>query len=153
VSGRQGSRLDDDRKTAWRLLWRRLRVPWHLLHARRRLAAFHARERSLEEAVDAAMNLGMVVLEIGTAFGGTLFIWSQLAFAKVIACDLARPRECQDCVAAALVGEPVDFLFIDGDHSFEGVSADYAGATSGSSSAWSFRPPRSRRSSFLRVGA
>jgi cephalosporin hydroxylase len=100
------------------------------------------------------------VLEIGTAKGGTLFLWGQLAApdAHLISVDLpfgqfgggyppfkvpfyrsfARANQRIDLIrgdshdpktfgqiTAALAGRLVDFLFIDGDHSFDGVSADY----------------------------
>ena len=94
-----------------------------------------------------------VILEIGTHRGGTLLIWSAIASRKVISCDLRdfarggdllrslppRESECEvtllsgnshapdfrERVAAALDGEKVDFLFIDGDHTREGVAQDY----------------------------
>jgi len=95
-----------------------------------------------------------VVVEIGTAYGGTLFMWSQFASKKVISCDLEHPwykqklyedfpppgSGCQvvpvvgdsskqsviDRVKSELAGEPIDFLFIDGDHTDAGVRADFA---------------------------
>jgi len=94
-----------------------------------------------------------VVLEIGTAAGGTTFLWAQLAREEVLTCDLRakrplremlplfpRPgsscrmqylhgdshsRSFQEEVKSALGGRPVDFLFIDGDHTEPGVEADY----------------------------
>ncbi len=94
-----------------------------------------------------------VILEIGTARAGTLLIWSSLARDAVITCDLqdmsvpaplyrALPPPGSGCtvtllsgdshsaafrtrVGEALAGRPVDFLFIDGDHSEAGVEADY----------------------------
>jgi len=94
-----------------------------------------------------------VILEIGTARGGTLLIWASLASDEVITCDLSDmswqaplftrfPPLSSDCkvtllsgnshapefkvqVAAALNGRKVDFLFIDGDHTESGVTADY----------------------------
>ena len=94
-----------------------------------------------------------VVLEIGTARAGTLLIWSALASEEVITCDLrdmsvaaplfcALPPPASSCkvtllsgdshtdefrqrVHTALAGRPVDFLFIDGDHSEAGVEADF----------------------------
>jgi predicted O-methyltransferase YrrM len=93
------------------------------------------------------------ILEIGTARGGTLLIWAHLASERVVTCDLRIPAyrralyrrypppgsRCrvellegdshapafQARVKHALGGAPVDFLFIDGDHSEAGVSADW----------------------------
>lgn len=160
---------------------RRLRAPFNRIKSMRRLREFHARPRSLEETVDWAMNFGgdgyyrvktlqipseihalahvvketkpKVALEIGTAAGGTLFIWSQLVSQRVISCDLEDmqakrelyrhfPPGGSNCrvtllsgdshapafrqrVEQSLDGEDVDFLFIDGDHSEEGVTADF----------------------------
>lgn len=162
-------------------LSRALRAPYQRYFARRRLRAFHAHARSLEETVEWAMNFGgggyyrvktmqipseilalaktvqdlrpKVILEIGTASGGTLLIWSQLARELVISCDLSDMRHqgrlfrdfpppgssCRvdllsgnshdsafrERVRVALGGRPVDFLFIDGDHTEAGVSQDY----------------------------
>lgn len=94
-----------------------------------------------------------IILEIGTARGGTLLIWSSLASQKVISCDLvhrtvqkpllqALPPPGSSCrvelltgnphelsfkqrVARALNGQQADFLFIDGDHTESGVAQDY----------------------------
>ena len=93
------------------------------------------------------------ILELGTARGGTLLIWAHLASERVITCDLGIPAyrhelyrrypppgsHCrvhllegdshdpafQARVRAALAGAPVDFLFIDGDHTEAGVGADW----------------------------
>lgn len=93
------------------------------------------------------------IVEIGTDRGGTLFIWAQLASKLVISCDLTPPgprirlyeafvppgSACQvrhlsgdshqpaflERVRAALGGQPIDFLFIDGDHTEDGVQRDY----------------------------
>lgn len=145
------------------------------------LFRFHARKRTIEEIVDKVLEFGSrkefevktmqvreeilalaktvaelrprVVLEIGTAFGGTLFIWSQLASELVIGCDITDksvqrsfyrkfPRFGSRCavhlltgdshnaefrkqVVSRLNGRTVDFLFIDGDHTEAGVTADY----------------------------
>jgi cephalosporin hydroxylase len=91
--------------------------------------------------------------EIGTAQGGTLFLFCQVAApnARILSLDLghqapqmrayptfARPGQAITCLAADshapatlakvrewLGGKPLDFLFIDGDHSFQGVDSDY----------------------------
>lgn len=162
-------------------LSRTLRIPFNRFFAFRRLKQYHARPRSLDETIDWAMNFGRygyftittlqkrseilalanavkalnprTILEIGTARGGTLLIWSGLASEKVVSCDLvhrepqkglleALPPTGSSCqvklltgdshaaefkqrVAAELGGQKVDFLFIDGDHTVEGVKADY----------------------------
>jgi cephalosporin hydroxylase len=94
-----------------------------------------------------------VILEIGTARGGTLLIWSSLASERVISCDLvhraaqrplleALPPPGSTCkvtlltgnshdaafkrrVAQTLNGQQADFLFIDGDHTETRVEQDY----------------------------
>jgi cephalosporin hydroxylase len=94
-----------------------------------------------------------VILEIGTARGGTLFAWSQLASELVVSCDLNGPgyketfytklpppeSKCQvvtlqgnshnplfkASVKAKLQGQLVDFLFLDGDHTEKGVEQDF----------------------------
>jgi predicted O-methyltransferase YrrM len=93
------------------------------------------------------------VLEIGTWRGGTLLIWSALASRQVVTCDLEQPdyrrrlyaafpppgSSCRvvalagdshapatrERIAAELADEPLDFLFVDGDHTAAGVTADY----------------------------
>lgn len=168
-------------RKALKELSRTLRIPFSRFLAFRRLKQYHARPRSLEETVDWAMNFGRygyltihtlqkrseivalakavaalkpkTILEIGTARGGTLLIWTSLASERVITCDLvhrdsqrallgALPPPGSACrvelltgnshepafkqrVAQALHGTKVDFLFIDGDHTVEGVKADY----------------------------
>lgn len=159
----------------------RLRLPFNRRHANQRLAEYHAQARTLEDSVHWAMNFGgggllrvktlqipseilalarrvealkpRVILEIGTARGGTLLIWSRLASEAVISCDLRDMRvqaelftrfpppgsqchvtllsgDSHDAafrarVAATLAGRKADFLFIDGDHREAGVTADY----------------------------
>ena len=92
-----------------------------------------------------------VVLEIGTAHGGTYWTWCRLATptAHLVSVDLpgneewtarvrsyTRPTQTQTVIRAdshdpetvrsldALSGT-VDLLFIDGDHSYDGVRADF----------------------------
>ncbi len=101
------------------------------------------------------------VLEIGTAYGGSLFLWTRAAArdAHLISVDLppwelddpweprrvaqfqafARRRQrldlirgdshapaTREAVGRALGSAPLDFLFIDGDHSYDGVTRDIA---------------------------
>lgn len=162
-------------------LSRTLRIPVSRWLAFRRLRQYHAAPRTLEETVDWAMAFGRygyftihtlqkrseiialakavaalkpkIILEIGTARGGTLLIWSSLASQKVISCDLvhrvpqkplfeALPPPGSSCrvelltgnsheasfkqrLAQALGGQQADFLFIDGDHTESGVAQDY----------------------------
>ena len=168
-------------KAALKHLNRSLRIPFNRMSAFKNLKKFHAKKRTIDEIVEWAMKFPShgyfkvdsiqkrseitalanavaqlkpkVVLEIGTARGGTLFIWSQLASNKVISCDLESagvkkelyesfPPENSGCkvvhlqgdshnsafktqVKQELGGEQVDFLFIDGDHTESGVEADY----------------------------
>lgn len=100
------------------------------------------------------------ILEIGTANGGSLFLWTRIAApdAHLISLDLPggqfgdgyarwkRPlyrsfaRGSQritliqddshldrslEAIRAQLGGEPLDFLFIDGDHTYAGVRRDF----------------------------
>jgi len=93
------------------------------------------------------------ILEIGTASGGTCLIWSYIASKRVITCDLKNmsyqrplftrfPPPGSQCTVTLLSGNShspdfraqvarelndtkVDFLFIDGDHTEDGVTADY----------------------------
>lgn len=160
---------------------RNLRLPFNRRAAFKRLRQYHAQQRTLDERIDWAMNFGgqgyfriktlqvrseitalakavealqpKTILEIGTARGGTLLIWSSLASDKVVSCDMqdmsiqgellsALPPKDSQCevvllsgnshdpdfrqrVEAELGGEPVDLLFIDGDHTEQGVEADY----------------------------
>lgn len=90
------------------------------------------------------------VVEIGADRGGTLFAWSQLPGPpRVLAVDLptgqfrahtglpalhgadlvigdSRARSTVREVAAWLDGQQADVLFIDADHTYQGVSADFA---------------------------
>ncbi len=100
------------------------------------------------------------ILEIGTAFGGTLFLFTRIASdnAKIISIDLpggnfgggyiktrmklydefrmnnqkiylirknSHKKETLEEVKEILAGSKLDFLFIDGDHTYEGVKRDF----------------------------
>ncbi len=161
---------------------RSLRIPFNQASVLKKLAEFHKKSFNMDTLIDWAMKFpssaGYMkvssiqvrseimslakavaelkpenILEIGTAQGGTLFIWANLATAKVVSCDLEDPKARRKIyesfpspesgckvthlsgnshdksflkrVEAALAGEKVDFLFIDGDHTEVGVEQDY----------------------------
>ncbi|MDW7774239.1 MAG: class I SAM-dependent methyltransferase [Desulfobulbaceae bacterium] len=160
---------------------RSIRRPFNRAYALKRLREYHSRPRSPEEIVNWAMNFGggghyriktlqipeeitalaeavrklqpKIIVEIGTASGGTLLIWSSIASEKVISCDLqdmtvrkelfeALPPPRSKCrvvllsgdshdpslvqrMEEELAGRKADFLFIDGDHTEAGVTADF----------------------------
>ena len=166
---------------ALKKLSRILRAPFNRRFAFKRLKEYHSQPRSLASTIDWAMNFGgggfftvktmqipaeitalatavkalqpKVILEIGTARGGTLLIWASLASEKVITCDLqemdaqaplyhafppvgsscqvsllsgnSHSAEFKQRVAKELDGRKADFIFIDGDHTVDGVTADY----------------------------
>lgn len=95
------------------------------------------------------------VVEVGSLFGGTLWYWLQLpGVQEVVSVDLVVPRcepvydevaagrelwptwsphvtlhvieaDSHDPATAARVREPIDVLFLDGDHLYDGVRADW----------------------------
>jgi predicted O-methyltransferase YrrM len=94
------------------------------------------------------------VLEIGTADGGTLYLlaWASASDARLLSLDLrtyspertrlfdafagsrqevvtrradSQLEATRDEVSSFFRGEPLDVLFIDGDHTYEGVRRDY----------------------------
>lgn len=94
------------------------------------------------------------VLEIGTSTGGTLYIWSRYlkSCERIISIDLpegyphtkikffelfdrnkrfhclrsnSQNRETQDRLSQILNNDKIDFLFIDGDHSYNCVRQDF----------------------------
>ena len=162
------------------ILARWLAAPLDYADACRRVDAFNAESRSLDEIVNTALDLrsrGLfqvkasqvpseiralaervaalkpkVIVEIGVYKGGTGFIWSHLANEMVLLCDLrhlwlessllkrfpprggARVRVlCGNShehafhtrLIRTLHDRPIDFLFIDGDHSLEGIRQDF----------------------------
>ncbi len=166
----------------YRKISKSLRRPINRYFAFKRLKEYHSQPRTLEDTVHWAINFGCcgfyrvktsqvlseilsladavsalkpkIILEIGTARGGTLLIWSKLASEQVITCDInddvriqgelfkAFPPAQSSCSITLLLGDSheagfkqrvkqhlqgkkVDFLFIDGDHTEAGVTADY----------------------------
>lgn len=87
-----------------------------------------------------------VVVEIGADAGGTLWAWFQAGARRVLTVSLpdgpyasgrtldrhdaeliagdSHTPATRDRLVAALAGDPVDLLFIDGDHTAAGVTAD-----------------------------
>lgn len=94
-----------------------------------------------------------IVMEIGSANGGTLYVWSRFfdSVETVLSTDLdyrgrvelyehfAAESGCslyciegdshgagtERAIRETLGGESIDFLYIDGDHSYEGVRSDF----------------------------
>ncbi len=160
---------------------RNLRAPFHRWQAFRLLRALHAARPSLPELAKRGQKLGSngwyrvrtlqipseitalareveklkprIVVEIGTARGGTALIWAYLARERLITCDILDKRGFADLLRAfpppdsacrvsvmigdshdpafaerlraELAGELADFLFIDGDHTEAGVARDF----------------------------
>ncbi|HHJ17311.1 MAG TPA: class I SAM-dependent methyltransferase [Gammaproteobacteria bacterium] len=162
-------------------LGKKIKTFFRKREAFRLLRKYHSENLSIEDRTSWAMNFGgsgpfkiktiqkpseitalahavaelkpKVILEIGTAKGGTLLIWSSIATDRVITCDISDmsvqadlykslPPPGSSCKVELLVGDShsvgfkkrvaetlgdqkVDFLFIDGDHTLQGVTADY----------------------------
>ena len=164
-----------------RRISRLVRSPFNRRFALKRLQEYHSKPRKLDDTVSWAIKFGgggyyriktlqipseitalanavkainpKIILEIGTASGVTLLIWSSIATESVISCDLqdmtiqselftrlaplgskcqisllsgdTHSPEMKNRVEHELNGRKVDFLFIDGDHLESGVATDF----------------------------
>lgn len=93
-----------------------------------------------------------VLVEIGCDRGGTLWAWQQIGIPRLIGVEYPSTKEhpnpwgtgrpldahgaeiivgdsheetTYDKLVAALAGDPIDVLFIDGDHTYDGVKQDF----------------------------
>lgn len=87
-----------------------------------------------------------LIVEVGAFDGGTLWAWQQICPAVIgvdlpppgheltvrlnslgcpIVCGDSHATETLERLEALLDGRPVDMLFIDGDHTYDGVKADH----------------------------
>ena len=86
-----------------------------------------------------------IILEVGFLYGEGLNVWSQIASEQVFGIDMmghspqvatfnpgaiaiqgnSHKKEVQDQLKSLLDGRTIDVLFIDGDHSYEGVKRDF----------------------------
>jgi predicted O-methyltransferase YrrM len=121
-------------------------IAWNAYRAKRLGATQKLRELAKFGRFLRGREMGTVV-ELGSERGGTLWMWSALAAsdALIISVDLDRPsvlpargsqivefvqgnshdRSTRARVEQVLQGKPIDLLFIDADHGYESVRADY----------------------------
>jgi cephalosporin hydroxylase len=137
---------------AARLAWLAARSPACFAIARRSIRRYGAIQRTSELAAtlrQLAEIRPRAVLEIGSHAGGTLHAWSAVSAEDAVvisvdleasACDRRLAGRRQRLVSirgdshdpgtfsrvrAALDSRQVDFLFLDGDHSYPGVRTDF----------------------------
>src|SRR5262245_50050564 len=131
------------------------------LRAARRLALVQQPREAMELVSLLAPNRPSCVLEIGTAYGGSLLLWARIASADALIVSVDLPQwelddpaddavcrrihgvgspgqrvrlvrgnshdsRTHDRTSQLLEGRLVDFLFIDGDHTYAGVAQDFA---------------------------
>lgn len=122
--------------------------------AMQKVSEFASLLELLEKEVEHEYRLPLRILEIGAGKGGTAWAFTKLRASKVVSIDLPNGpwgggeivpqvkyiNENSKCEYHYIAGNSqspeaflkaqelipvVDFLFIDGDHSYEGVKADY----------------------------
>lgn len=136
-------------------------VDWVFESYQGALAPLQSRAELTEFATRVKRHAPRVVVEIGTARGGTLFVLCRMAAddAKIVSIDLpagaggagypewklpilesfakdgqklqflradSHSDDTLESVRSKLAGEPIDLLFIDGDHSYDGALSDFS---------------------------
>ena len=88
------------------------RLPLHRRHARRTIDRVNARPADLDALVDASLDLGT---------RGLVKVRARQIRSEIRALPAAVRAQMENL----LEGESVDFLFIDGDHTYPGVKRDW----------------------------